>query len=79
MTNILTDLYHLLAPQTQTEDKKLILERNSDKIEQIERQVSEQDISSFMDVQTELSTYREETAFVRGFQLAVQILFAARD
>ena len=77
MRNTLTDLCILLAPQVQTEEEKLILERNKEIIECVERQLSEKDIGAFMDVQTELSMYREETAFAMGFQLAVRVLTAA--
>ena len=77
MSNTLTDLYNLLAPQVQTEEEKLILERNKEIIDCVERQLSAKDIDSFMNVQAELSLYREETAFAMGFQLAVRVLTAA--
>ena len=77
MSNTLTDLYNLLAPQVQTEEEKLILERNKEIIECVERQLPEKDIDSFMNVQAELSLYRQETAFAMGFQLAVRVLTAA--
>ena len=78
MASILTDLYHLLAPQTQSEGEQLIAEQNKDLIERIEGQISEQDLSSYAEVQAQLSMCREEAAFAMGFRLAVQILTATR-
>ena len=78
MASILTDLYHLLAPQMQSEGEQLIAEQNKDLIERIERQISEQDLSSYAEVQAQLSMCREEAAFAMGFRLAVQILTATR-
>ena len=78
MASILTDLYHLLAPQTQSEGEQLIAEQNKDLIERIERQISDQDLSSYKEIQAKLSMRREEEAFSMGFRLAVQILTATR-
>ena len=78
MASILTDLYHLLAPQMQSEGEQLIAEQNKDLIERIERQISEQDLSSYKEIQAKLSMRREEEAFSMGFRLAVQILTATR-
>ena len=57
------DLYHLLAPQTQSEGEQLIAEQNKDLIERIERQIALRGLFVFA---LPLESVRSEAGGSRG-------------